>query len=47
MSQFRTETEHLIPAKFAGFKLLPMGIERTLFRAEIKLSILDLPGRVK
>lgn len=44
-SRFRIE--HVIPAKFAGLKPLPIGIKKGLFTAEIGLSILDLPAHVK
>jgi len=39
--------EHIIPAKFAGLKLLPIRIKKALFTAEIGLSILDLSAHVK
>lgn len=45
MSRFRTE--HIIPAKFAGLKPLPIRIKKALFTAEIGLSILDLSAHVK
>lgn len=45
MSQFRIE--HIIPAKFAGLKPLPIRIKKTFFTAEIGLSILDSSAHVK